>query len=89
MTWTKAVEAMKSGRWVRRPHWAKQDIIRFTDEQVLFPDNSEKRSVLFIEENKTVNFDFILNDVCADDWIVSELMRNEDDTKWIMVPWQN
>ncbi len=86
MTWAEAVQAMKRGRWVRRPHWAKHDIIRFTDDHVFFPDKSERRSVLFIEENKSINFDFILNDVCADDWVLSPLMRNEDDTKWIIVP---
>jgi hypothetical protein len=86
MTWAKAVEAMRCGRFVRRPHWGKHDLIRFTDDQVLFPNNSEKRSVLYIEENKTVNFDFILNDVCADDWVIFERIWNEDNRKWEVMP---
>jgi len=85
MTWAEAVEAMKCGRYVRRPHWGKHDLIRFTDDKVLFPNNSEKRSVLFIEENVEVNFDFILNDVCADDWIVDQLIWDEDNKKWEVI----
>ena len=51
----------------------------------MFPNNSVKRSVLYIEENKTVNFDFILNDVCADDWVIFEHIWNEDNKKWEVV----
>ena len=82
MTWTEAVDAMKNGHFVRRSHWGRFDIIRFKNEKIEFPNNSQKRSCLFSEENVSVDFNFILEDLCATDWVISEFTLDKND-KWV------
>ena len=84
MTWTEAVEAMRDGRFVRCVGWEKNSIIRMSETLIEYPRDSVRGSCLISEDKKDVNFSFILNDLCADDWVVSEFIL-QPDGKWKVV----